>query len=189
MKASSNSPARPLRNVALVALLAAAGCSASGERIYNALYYSYTPSNFRSMAAAGAPLEIYGTPPGGATPEEVVAAIRMPGHLPQTAPKLAEVPGQGQRLVFAFGGAGAVDSSALCRGEVEGGALPDRLEVAGAYCRGDRMLTQAQMTADRPLGPPDPDFTRAMRRLIETLGPRTDPNRDNDRGERILIKN
>jgi hypothetical protein len=172
---------------ALFAGLALTACaSATGERIYNAHYFSYTPSNFRSMAAAGAPIEIYGAPPGGATPEEVVAAIEMPRHLSQTAPVVAEVPGQGQRLVFAFGASGAVDGAALCGGATQGGELTDRLEVQGAYCRGERLLTQAQMTADRPLGPPDPDFTQAMRRLIETLGPRDDPNRDSR--ERMILR-
>jgi len=190
MNARSNSPARFARNVSLVALLAAAGCAAtSGERIYNTLYFSYTPSNFRSMAAAGAPIEVFGAPPGGATAEEVVAAIRMPSRLGSTSPRLAEVPGQGQRLVFAFGGGGAVNGEALCAGAVEGGALNDRLEVSAAYCRGDRLLTQAQMTVPGPVGPPDPQFTSSMRRLIDVLGPRDDPNRDNDRSERIIIRN
>lgn len=179
----------PKGRAALLAVgLAVAGCAASsGELIYNDYYYSYVPSNFRSMAAAGAPVEIFGAPPGGASPEEVVAALRMPARLSSTPPRLAEVPGQGQRLVFAFGSGGSVNGDALCAGRTHGGEIEDRLEVAAAYCRGDRVLTQAQMSLNAPVGPSDPRFAKAMRRLIETLGPREDPNRDRDSNKRILI--
>lgn len=182
MKRISTPLTRSLRTVMIGLGLLAAGCTGiPGERIYNVTYISYTPSNFRSMAAAGAPIEIFGAPPGGASAEQVVEAIRMPARLNAASPRLAEIPGQGQRLVFAFGLAGPVTGEALCAGAVVGSTLPDRLEVAGAFCRGERMLTRANMTAPGPVGPPDPRFTESMRRLIETLGPRTDPNRDNSR--------
>lgn len=190
MSKNSKTSARMARASLLGAAVLAAGCAATGgERIYNAMYFSYTPSNFRSMAAAGAPIEIFGAPPGGASAEEVVAALRMPARLASTAPRLAEVPGQGQRLVFAFGSGGAVNGEALCAGAVQGGALNDRLEVSAAFCRGDRLMTQAQMTVPGPVGPPDPQFTQSMRRLIDVLGPRDDPNRDREQGDRILIRN
>lgn len=183
----SNAPARLTRAALIGSAMLAAGCSvSSGERIYNNLYMSYMPSNFRSMAAAGAPIEVHGAPPGGASAEEVVAAIQLPAYYASTAPRLADDGGQGQRLVFVFGLTGALDGDALCRGDLPGTALPDRLEVGGAYCRGERLLTQAQMTVDRPLGPPDPDFTRAMRSMIEVIAPRDDPNRD--RNERFLLR-
>jgi len=194
MQGLSNPPAHgrrgALKGAAVLALgLAAAGCAVtSAERIFNAHYFSYSPGEFRSMAAAGAPVEIFGSPPGGATAEEVVAALRMPAHLASTPPRLAESPGQGARLVFAFGGGGAVNGEALCAGNPASGALPDRLDVAGAFCRGSRLMTQAQLSFDAPVGPSDPRFTSAMRRLIATLGPRTDPNRDRNSGDRILLR-
>ena len=178
MKGRSAIRMRRARAAIIGAALLAAGCSSAGEKIFNVNYLSYTPSNFRSMAAAGAPIEIFGAPPGGASPEQVVEAIRMPARLGQTSPRLAEVPGQGQRLVFAFGVAGTVSGSALCSGAVVGATLPDRLTVRAAYCRGERLLTRADMTVPGPVGPPDPRFTSAMRRLIDMLGPRTDPNRE-----------
>ncbi len=166
---------------ALAAALALSNCgSVGGELIFNTKYQSgYTPSNFRSMAAAGAPIEVFGSPPGGGSPAEIVAAIRIPGRFGSAPPVLTESPGQGQRLVFAFSVNGAVHGPALCAGDVAAGAFDDRLEVFGAYCRGERVLTHSQLSVSGPVGPSDPRFTRVMARLIDILGPRTDPNHRN----------
>ncbi len=162
----------------LLAVAVAACASMAGDSIYNTKFHTgYAPSNFRSMAAAGAPIEIFGSPPGGATEEEIVASIRMPRRLGSTPPVVAEAPGQGQRLVFAFSVSGSVNGPELCAGNIPGGEFEDRLEVFGAFCRGDRVLTHSQMSIAGPVGPPDPQFTSAMSRLIDILGPRQDPNR------------
>lgn len=165
--------------IALVAGSTIAACATStGARIFNTKYHTgYAPSNFRSMAAAGAPIEIFGSPPGEASEEDIVASIRLPNRLGSTPPVVAEAPGQGQRLVFAFSVSGAINGPELCAGNIPGGAFQDRLEVFGAFCRGGRVLTHSQMSIPGPVGPPDPEFTSAMARLIDILGPRHDPNR------------
>lgn len=162
----------------LAAALALSNCAPlGGELIFNTKQSSaYTPQNFRGMAAAGAPIEVIGAPPGGASAEEVVAAIRMPARFGSASPVLAQPPGHGQRLVFAFSVNGAVHGPGLCAGKVAAGAFNDRLEVFGAFCRGGRPLTQAQLSVDGPVGPSDPQFAIVMARLIDILGPRTNPN-------------
>lgn len=182
-----------IRSAATVAIAASllvawpATAFLGGETIYNVHIMSYAPSNFRSLAASGAPIELIGLPPGGATAEETIAAIRMPNYWPQTPPRPVEVPGEGARLVFAFGVSGGVNGTMVCSGSAPGVALSDRLEVAAAYCRGDRRISEARMSIDAPVGPPDPQFARSMRRLVATLGPRVDPNRSRERG-RIFIR-
>ncbi len=180
---------RPTVAAAMIAALLAAGCATSsggsGLRIFNQHYFSYEPTDFRVMASSGPPIELFGSPPGGATDEEVVAAIQMPARHSSSTPRLVEVPGQGARLVFAFASGGAVNGKALCAGAVHGGSFQDRLEVSAAYCRGERMFSQAQMSVSGPVGPPDPEFTSAMRRLIDTLGPRVDPSRRRNRCKNV----
>ncbi len=171
---------RPTHLAALIVALLATGCAGgAGGKIYNAYYDpGYAPSDFGAMSAAGAPIELFGSPPGGASPEDIIASIQLPGA--SAAPKLAETPGQGQRLVFAFSSGGAVNGDALCSGGVQGGSAQDRLEVAGAFCRGERPLSQAQMSVSGPVGPPDPQFTSSMRGLIGTIGSSRNPNADFD---------
>lgn len=167
--------------VSLVAALAAAGCVGLwGETIWEApRLNAVTPLEFSAFAAAGPAVEIRGAAPGGATPAEVAAALRMPARYPAApfrlvGPADGTPPMQGAlRLVFAFGATGPADGRALCAG---GGTVPTaqtgRFEVLGALCIGPNADSAARLSHETPLSPADPAFTGVMTRLIGVLSPR-----------------
>lgn len=144
---------------------------------------SYSPTGFSAFAAAGPLVEIRGAPPGGASPEQVLPTLRLPGWWPQTAFRLAQ-PGEAersQRIVLAFGVPGGVSEAILCRGDFQTTPTP-ALTAAAAFCRGRRGATGAKLTDDRPLAPGDPAFATAMTRLLDAISPRRDPMQDDDGG-------
>lgn len=174
---------------AVAALSACAG--ALDERISGGSFYpAYTPSGFSAFAAAGPIVEIHGARPGGADDAAIAEALRLPGWFPQTPFSAAEpgAPPEGrQRIVLNFGAASEMSTVAACEGRISPGAIADRLTVAAAFCVGRRPATGAHLSHERPLAPPDPEFSRTMTRLFSVMLPASDPRqRDDRRGPRII---
>jgi hypothetical protein len=180
----------------IAAIIAAAvilsGCAGGGpfaQRVtHQSVKVSYSPLQFSAFAAAGPLVEIRGAPPGGATPEQVVEALRLPARWPQTPFRLI-APGEAarsQRIVLVFGLPGGLGANLLCQGQVAP-VMTEALTVGAAFCTGRRDATGAKLTDARPLGPDDSEFAVAMTRLFAELAPSRDPAWDDDDREMWMI--
>jgi hypothetical protein len=180
-----------MRRAVLAMTLVLSGCAGiegAGERIYGADYFTpYSVSGFSAFAASGPVVEVFGTPPGGAAPEDVVAALRLPGYWPQTPARLApaDIARDAQRLRFVFGLTGMSDPIGVCAKTPSGGETPGRVELYVAYCRGSQGGSGAKLSIGRPLSVDDPAFSAALTRLMMTVAPRSDPL-ERGRGDRPL---
>jgi hypothetical protein len=184
-----------MRGAILVAGALLAGCAAfdpTGERIYGADHLTpFTISGFSAFAASGPVVEVFGTPPGGASPEAVVAALRLPGFWPQTPPRLApaDLPRDAQRIRLVFGVMGTSDPVGVCRETPRGGATPGRVELYAAYCRGRSGGSGAKLSIGRELAVDDPAFAQALTRLMGVVAPRRDPlDRGRGEGRRLWLQ-
>ena len=177
------------RLTVVLAVLALPGCAdLLAERIWDGeRLNSITPIEFSAFAGSGPRVEILGAPPGGASPEEVAAVLRMPGRFRNAPFRLvekgsAEATAQGVvRLVFAFGAQGAANGRPLCAGEASGASAQgptDGLEVTAALCVGRQADAAARLSHRDPLAPGNPAFTATMARLIDVLAPRASEFRD-----------
>lgn len=178
---------RALRAVAAAAL--AAGCAASPfqSSVHSvSTFPNYVPLGFSAFASAGPAVELRGPLPGGASPEAVAAALRLPAFYAQAPFRPVPAGSPGQRIVLAFGATGG-DTTALCEGPGAAGAeTPGRLEVAAAYCVGSRAASVGRLSDARPLTPGDPAFTAALRTLFTEMAPTRDPNRETSSDRCIL---
>ena len=169
-----------MRRAVIGACLMLGACATveGGERIYGADYFTtYSVSGFSAFAAAGPVVEVFGTPPGGASPEAVVAVLRLPGFWPQTPPRLAppDLAPSAQRLRLVFGVPGMSSPLGVCETTPSGGETPGRVELYAAYCRGSAGASGAKLSIGRDLGVDDPAFARALTRLMGVVAPRSDP--------------
>lgn len=170
-------------------LLGCAGGAPFAQRItHQSVKVSYSPLQFSAFAAAGPLVEIRGSPPGGATPEQVMEALRLPARWPQTPFRLVapDEAARSQRIVLVFGLPGGMGANLLCQGRVAP-VMTDTLTVGAAFCTGRRDATGAKLTDARPLGPDDPEFAVAMTRLFAELAPLRDPAWDDDDREMWVI--
>lgn len=172
-------------SIGLVLAMAVGGCASGGffdQRVTNqSVNVSYSPSQFSAFAAAGPLVEIRGAPPGGATPEEIAAALKLPGRWPQT-PFRVVAPGEAphsQRIVLLFGAPGGFGDVLLCRGDMQP-VETSNLTAAAAFCRGGRAASGAKLTDVRAIGLSDPEFATAMTRLLSEMSPSRDPTIDTD---------
>lgn len=142
-----------------------------------------TPLEFSGFAERGPSIEIPGAPPGGASPEAVVAVLRMPRQFRQ-APFCLVDTGSGEaaaqgvlRFVVAFGAVGAANGRALYTGEPSGASVrnaTDGVDVAAALCVGRQANAAARLSYRDALVPGDPAFATAKTRLFQTLAPRAE---------------
>ncbi len=140
---------------------------------------AYSAREIAAFAAAGPAVELRGPLPGGAAPEAVIAALRLPGYLPQTPFAPAPDPplsGRQARFVLVFGPRAGLDPDAICRGEVDGGPQGPGLGVAAVFCRGPSPFGWARLDHARPLTPGEPAFGAALTRLFAAAAPRRNPN-------------
>ena len=158
-----------MRQIIPTAALACAGCAGGeGARIDS------TPINSEdlqraalALASSGPLIEIRGTPSGGATREQVAAALRMPGGFPQRPFRLAR-PGEADpRFVLALG-ARAVDDGRIRRPGGAGGGAPERLEDSMAICTGTPSDASGVVTSPATR-PNDPAFPPAVATLIQGM--------------------
>lgn len=167
---------RPVAAALAASLLA--GC-AGGARVHSVTLFSpYTPLGAASFAASGPLVEVRGAPPGGASPEAVAAALRMPGNFAQTGFRVAPVGGTGQRIVLAFG-ARSVDPGRICAPGASGGASQSGggLELGAAYCVGATAASVGVLSAPDVGGPEDPAFAASVRGLLTEMMPTSSPGK------------
>ncbi|TVQ53338.1 MAG: hypothetical protein EA355_13625 [Rhodobacteraceae bacterium] len=165
--------------LALAAILVLAGCAGGGaERIVAGSGRDRIgPAEFASFAASPA-VELHGARPGGASDAEIAAALRLPPRF-RDAPFRVTAPGPQSRnetrIVINFGQTGGVDGQALCEGRIGPGQAATGFSAAAAFCRGETSGRAALLTRSDALTPADPEFGRAMSRLIAEAAPRTEP--------------
>jgi hypothetical protein len=163
-----------------VALSACAGGGLFDERItFVEQSPAYSPLEFAGFAGSGPLVEFRGPLPGGASPEQTAAALRLPGFWPQAPFRIAPAPAGAERvarLVLVFGPGGGVDPDAICRGTVNGAGGGAGLGVAATFCRGAAPFGWGRLDHVRPLAPGDPGVTASMRRLFGAIAPRENPN-------------
>ncbi len=179
---------KQLHGLVAAALCAAslAGCAATDifdERITQVdVLSAYAPNTFGAFAASGPLVELQGPIPGGASPQEVAAALRMPGFWPN-APFSAVAEGEApemQRIVIGFGAATAANATLVCEGRPAGGGVADSLQAFVAYCMGRRAASSAHLSRSALVTPADPAFGDAFARVFIQIAPRSDPDRDGD---------
>jgi hypothetical protein len=121
-----------------VSSLAVAACAGGGMVMTHSTFYDYRyyPSQVMGYGAP-MPVEVRGAAPGGESPAEVAAAIRLPNYINRST-VLAEPGETGPRLVVAFARA---SGRALCAPGGGAQATATALTVSGAYCVGDQPYT------------------------------------------------
>ncbi len=146
----------------------AGGCAAGGSTVHSTRNLGGVAStDFISLAAAPV-VEIRGAPPGGASPEMVAAALRLPSGFAQRPFRLAAPGESGTRLVLVFG-ARAIDESAVCTPGGGGvGGAPARLEVGGALCVGERARASGVLVSNAT-DPSDPAYVAALQALTNGM--------------------
>jgi hypothetical protein len=124
------------------------------------------------MAAGGIPVEIYGAPFDGVTPQEIVNRLRLPGSWPPDYRfRVADVPFRRGRLVLSFNQSGSPNGRALCAGAPPP-PLPPKTEgftVTASFCNGDRLLTTGHMEALNTRADDPEAFRRVMTSLLQQI--------------------
>ena len=168
-----------MRRVAsLLAAVLTVGCAAGGFTVHSTRSVASVGSTGFALLSSDPVVEIRGTPPGGASPEAVAAAMRMPGGFVQRPFRLAPADGLGTRLVLIFG-ARAVNDGTVCAPAGQGGGAPARLAAAAALCVGSRPAASGVLVSDAA-SPDDPAFRAAIQGLIQGM------NQANDQPRRRL---
>lgn len=149
---------------------------------------NYYPEIVSIFGSGGGLTEVYGAPSDGATPAEVVANLRLP-HFVSSRRLTAidpDYPTSDLRLILVFAPQTTALADQACKGRAEGATAGPQMKVYGVFCRGRRAVSEAIVYAEASPGIGDPAFAAALNRLIGTLMPSVDPNRDNGRRQTIL---
>ncbi|MGB0412360.1 MAG: hypothetical protein ACPGFA_12275 [Pikeienuella sp.] len=153
--------------------------------IYPQVHHLEVRSNFYAgvvsqFSAAGGPTIVRGTPQGGATPTEIVSALRLPHFLSKQGLTAIDntKAAKGIHLVLTIAPNPTASADAVCRGEVTGAEAGEQLRVLGVFCRSSRAMSEAVVFAKGSPPAGDPAFAKALNRLIASIMPPVDPNRD-----------
>jgi hypothetical protein len=141
-----------------LAFLAACTGEAAGTRIYSVVKPGGSGDTERTLRSAPK-IAVLGTPPGGASPAAVAAAIVLPVELGGGRPELVAATADTGRIVIAFGRATANE---LCSGTAGGGSPPTLL-VSGAFCNGTAAASYGVVENRGVASVADPAFTATMR--------------------------
>ncbi len=165
-----------VRGIGLAALpLALAACAGAvtATRVFNPRYdLVYSAAEVRA-AGGFMPVQVFGTPPDGASPEEVAAQMDLSGRFRNKPAQLVPASEQGRRIVLAFH---LAMGEQLCKGSgAVAGAGTEQLVASAAFCIGDRMLTTAQLKSGETRGPRDAAFRPAILQLYSELLPNQNP--------------
>lgn len=163
------------------ALAACAGAPSPNATVVhsNLVETNYSPQEVWAVGPA-MPVDVRGTPPDGATAQEVAAALRLPAWFGSKPMELTAPDAAGPRVVVAFGGA---PLSRICKGDpAPEGASPSArpLTAALAYCWGDRLASRAILTSPLTSGPRDAAFASQMLQGMRVLLPVRNPALDRD---------
>ncbi|HEU0221882.1 MAG TPA: hypothetical protein VFR34_06685 [Paracoccaceae bacterium] len=140
---------------------ACAGTAPLGTRVYNVDNPRSAGYEVRATLSGTAPLAVLGTPPDGAAPESVAAALRVPAKFGGGGFRLVPAVSTENRIVVAFG---RVAPRQLCAGQ-GGQERPPSLVASAAFCRGPRPLASGVMEATAT-GPSDPAFASSFLALF-----------------------
>ena len=178
---------------ALIVPFLLAGCS--GEIMQSRVlrpgadqYFQYgaTPGEMRAVVA-GNPFPVAKQ----IVDQAVVDAMWHNHHGPAT--RFSTDPGPNAhtdfRIVMAFNTPTAFQASALCGdpAAIPSGKTEGRLRLFAAFCVGEKLYSQAEVTAPAMDGPTDPQFTRMVRTAMWQLVPYSDPfDTDEERSSIIL---
>jgi hypothetical protein len=159
------------RRMAAVAAAALAGCSDGVTVVRSPLASNYTGAFYvQTSAQNGTNLVLVRNSP--VPPEAVVEALqaRYQGNQYRFALGPNPPDWNGYTVLLSFGGP-AIGSQSLCENmnapQVQ--PSPDRTEVVGDYCYGNRLVTEAIGRAPRITGPQDPHFRDLMGAVVAEL--------------------
>jgi len=148
-----------------------------GETIHSTdIYLKYSFQDASLYAASGGPIEVYGAPQNGATPEEVAASISLPAYLSPNQVKAVE-PGQGgYRIALVFAPQAGLSGESVCKGRAKGGQAGSETKVLAVFCRSETAtLSETRLETSNAFTPGDPGFKIGMRRLFRELMPLRSP--------------
>ena len=158
--------------VGAVATTALVGCSSDGVAVNRSTEASnYTGAFYvQSQAQNGTNSVIVRNSP--VPPPDVVAALRdrYHGNQYRFAPGPTPPDWNGYTVVLSFGGP-TLGNQNLCENMNAPQLQPptDQTEVVGAYCYGNRLITEATGRAPQISGPQDPRFRQLMGDVVAQL--------------------
>jgi len=166
--------------VVIAAVLGLGACVAAnslGETIHSTdIYLKYTFQDASAFAAAGGPVEVYGAPQDGASPEAVAAAIRLPAYLTPNQAKAVE-PGQGgYRVALVFAPRAGLSGEKVCKGDAKGGRAGANTRILAVFCRSETaILSEARLETSAAFTPGMPAFQTGVKRLLREIMPLSSP--------------
>lgn len=155
-----------------------------GETVHSTdIYLKYSFQDASIFAAAGGPIEVYGAPQNGASPEAVAASIRLPSYLAPNDAKAVE-PGQGgYRVALVFAPQAGLSGESVCKGRAKGGQAGPNTKVLAVFCRSETAtLSEARLETSNAFIPGEPGFQAGMSRLLRELMPFRSPFDQGERG-------
>lgn len=148
-----------------------------GETIHSSdIYLKYSFQDASIFAAAGGPIEVYGAPQDGASPETVAASIRLPAYLAPNQAKAAQ-PGQGgYRVALVFAPQAGLSGESVCKGKAKGGQAGPNTKVLAVFCRSETAtLSEARLETSNTFVPGESGFRTGMTRLLREILPLRSP--------------
>jgi hypothetical protein len=147
----------------LAALLLLAGCGA--DRIVATTDGQPLLPGERSMIIGGPRVvEVFGSPPDRSSPQALAALLRFPGYRNDRAFEAVPPTGRGPRLVAVYGRSRGRPCVAP-----QGAAIDMPMQLTLAFCRTAAQISMATMQSESLVGPSDPDFARALDRMMLAL--------------------
>ena len=164
----------------IAAALCLSACAAStsfGETIHSTdIYLKYSFQDTSIFAAAGGPIEVYGAPQDGATPEAIAAAIRLPAYLTPNDAKAVEPGNGGYRVALVFAPQAGISGESVCKGKAKGGQAGVTTKVLAVFCRSETAtLSEARLETAGAFTPGSQAFQIGMSRLLRELMPLRSP--------------
>ena len=146
------------------------------------IYLKYSFQDASIFAAAGGPMEIYGAPSNGASPQDVADAIRLPAYLSPNRAKAVE-PGQGgYRVAIVFAPKAGLSGESVCKGNAKGGQAGPDTRILAVFCRSETAtLSEARLEISASFIPGEPGFQIGMSRLLREMMPLRSPFDQGDR--------
>ena len=171
--------------VTAIAAMSLAACAGGVNVSHKNVAHSYEAKALQAVATGDNELRtvIVGDPfgtPKDAFDKAVLASLQDRSVKPRlnlsTDPKREDA--RKHHLVLAFNPTNKSQADALCSGRVDSAKVADtggRLTVAGAYCVGDKFLTQAAARSDDVTGTESKKFQSLMAQLAKALFPAENP--------------
>lgn len=171
-----------MKTLAMLAVtLGVSACASAstgfGEVIHSTdIYLKYSFQDASAYAAAGGPIEVYGAPQDGASPEAVAASIRLPAYLTPNDAKAVEPGLGGYRVALVFAPQADLSGESVCKGRAKGGQAGQSTKILAVFCRSETAtLSEARLETSLAFAPGEPGFQTGMSRLFRELMPLRSP--------------